>query len=472
MNLFTWGIEYETNLLIHKPNGIDREVIWKRDKTQLSTEFWDVLFHKPYPVDNKYYLHGIPSDDAGRIFNIESQLGIFKGINSLSQAMQNIDILTSVLVNLVQSQQIVISNTVYPLHEFISLNDGDSRDGLFLDLANKMPGVYPGKNDDGTICGYKNKFDEYSIYGKPQITISMPLSSVPKMFEMLYQSSTYYQEYEMPLTIAESLLLRIDSISKLNKSNRAQVHGFLLYLLHYFTSYEYYIKLKEDKVPTGYFKSVFLTKPRTNPSILFTSLNKVQQDAIIGLIDILSHEPLPIPEWSRYLQELVPSLTAQKCVYTKGNNLGRDIPNALFNYDKEDVVTYMGMEEYKSSFSLDVPCVDPYDPNNIINSPIPTISYLGEDDWNIEGSAPNQIWEWKSTGAGMVSFEFRDLNEMSQVCLTLLGKDSSLPEYSALFEASLVSPETLKLMITLLFDFFQELFQGATRSRKSAKKQK
>ncbi len=131
MNSFTWGIEYETNLLINKANGIDREVIWKRDKTQISTEFWDVLFHKPRATDNKYYLHGIPSDDAGKIFNIESQLGIFKGIHSLPQALQNVDLLTSVLVNAVQAKQIVISNTVYPLHEFVSLYQGDSTEGLY-----------------------------------------------------------------------------------------------------------------------------------------------------------------------------------------------------------------------------------------------------------------------------------------------------------------------------------------------------
>jgi len=484
MNQFTWGIEYETNLLFKRRYGIDREVLFKKDKVQLTSEFWDVkLGHLPAAHDNLYHLNEIPKDDAGDIYNIESQIGVFKGINSMNKALQNISLLESVLHQIIQTKQIKIRSKLYPVSEYILINEGENTDGLYLDLKNKKPGVYPGKIE-GTYGGYHNDLQENSINGKPQITITLPLTFVHRLFEMIYSySENKYEEYRVPLEICSSLLFRIQSIGSLTHMEIKEIHGFLLYLLHYHTNYEYYVQLRNQNAINTYFKSIFFTKPRTNPAILFKMLNTNQHMALRILLDMLSEEnklekvksgdsstssDSSEPSWITYLRNLIPKMDNQDCVYTKGARLGNDIPNALYNYDKEeDVNTFIGMEMYEKSFEKNIPCVDPYDPVDMLNSSLPIISYNGS--WDVKGSAPAQIWEWKNTGDKMVAFEFRDINELVYISLLMNNINPDEYLYQHLFENDMVSPSILKEMISIIFTFFEKLFNGKTTTIKHKK---
>jgi hypothetical protein len=291
---------------------------------------------------------------------------------------------------------------------------------------------------------------------------------------MIYSySENNYEEYQLPLEICNKLIIRLQSVAYLSITDVQELQGFILYLLQYITNYEYYVELKKQKKASFYFKSVFFTKPRTNPAVLYQFLNKIQQDALVRLLDILSYEynvGTETPSWVNYLREIIPKMKNKDCVYTKGKQLGYTIPNALYNYDKEDDVnTFIGMEEYEKSFIKNIPCVNPYDPADKLDSAIPKIVYDGAE-WDIEGTAPAQIWEWKSTGDKMVAFEFRDLTELVYISLLMKGVNPDLMKYQYLFKNDMVNPTTLKDIISIIFTFFEILFHG--KNKQSVKKRK
>ena len=304
MDQFTWGIEFETNLLLYNKKGIDREVIWKKEKTQLTTEFWDVkLGHLPFDdgyTKKYFYVLGYPSEDVGDVFNIESQLGTFQGIKSLSDAIENISLLESTLQSIVQTKHLKI-NRLFPIYEYKMIreenkNDAEYKDKLFLDFNKNRPGIYPGI-EPGTFGGYHNDLKDESISGKPQVTISFPMRFIPKLYELLFEySARFYPEFEMPLKNTEMIMKQFDSIILLPNKERQEVRGFFLYLLHYFICYQYYLELvaqyrKEGKT-IQYFKAIFLCKPRTNPAILFDFFQTHIQDSIMTLLDQFPYQPL------------------------------------------------------------------------------------------------------------------------------------------------------------------------------------
>jgi hypothetical protein len=449
MNTFTWGIEFETNLLITY-KGEDRDVVWKKDKTQISTEFWDArLGHYPH-VDENYWLNGKPEPDVGGVFNIESQIGVFRGISSLKDFDKNIGFLDKKLKKALSKKRLTTDSDTFSLFGYTEYHEEEENvPPLFLDKFSTMPGVYRSRAP-GAFSGYRNELLDTDIYGKPQLTCSIRLDYIYKLFDMIYNHSNNYEEIGTSMELVGKYMNLLQKY-KLSTQELNQLHGFLLYLLHFFEIYKYYTKYRKEQGdgPIKYFKSMFVIKPRTNPSSLYKTLTLRQRSAIEKVIKELQDQPQD--EYDTYLVSIISNIDKKKCVYTK--NL-KGVPNAMYNYDNEDLETYLGFQEFKRFIKMDIPCVDPYDPDDAIDSELPTLVYLGDDIFEVDNSS--QVWEWK-TDIRSITYEFRDMIDLMYMSLQFMGEEEN-PHFSHFLEHEMVSPSELKEMVNIIFNQFFRSF--------------
>ena len=104
--------------------GEDQDVIWKKEKTQLSTEFWDAkLGHYPHENEN-YWINGIPEKDVGKVFNIESQFGVFSGL-TLVEFDKNIKFLNNKLNAALFSKTLATDSKSFSLFGYTEYSDWD-----------------------------------------------------------------------------------------------------------------------------------------------------------------------------------------------------------------------------------------------------------------------------------------------------------------------------------------------------------
>ena len=456
MNRMTWGVEFETELLYYHKKGKDRNVLWSDEKVQITSEFWDVtLFHKPLE-DDTYKVLGKETDDVKGVFNLEAQIGIFKGLGGLDSCMEAIDTLQAKFEDIVESQKI----KSFPIFGF-SKSEDDS--DFFLDKDAKIPGSYLTDQPE-IVAGYRTDISTDDIIGKPQLTCSFDMSLIIPLFELLSKHGTM-SELKEPLAYTKQYSSWIHS--------SPSIQGFLFYLLMYLEHYRYYQeKVKEDEL--GYFKSVFDVKPRTNPAVLFRGLSIEDQKEVYLLKTLLVKKSDLDDRFSDDVSVMIGLLDNKNCVYTK------DLPgvtNAMYIYDMEDETNVIGYQQYRDNMKR-VPCIHPYDPNELLKSKIPYLQFQEDEEFQVDGDAPVQIWEWGMTEPHHVAFEFRNLRELCRYAIELQYGDEET-EFDALLESESVTLEQLKEILYLIFGLLESAFPSSIRrtskkikKTKKSKKQK
>ena len=462
MDSFLYGVEYETNLLIHDPSTTDRVVIWASDKTQITTEFWDVVLgHKPYVRDERYWINGVPQSveeieesKNTHVYNLEAQSGVYKGINSIKEFDKNIDILDHQLKGILSKRRVKTdAGKKIPIFGYTEYQEEEENvPELYLDRFAKKRGVYPA-NREGVYAGYRTDMFDYDITGKPQLTCTIRLDYIVRLFELIYNhSENYYEQIATSIELAEEYMLLLP-LDALKTHERNEMHGFVLYLLHYFEQYKrYQIYLEEqgDSKSATYFKSFFFIKPRTNPASLYTKLSSHQKSFLTRFQHAL--RLIPETDYTAYMLRVLSKLDNTDCVYVK--NL-YSVPNGLYRYDVEDLDTYLGFQNHKKQIEVGVPCVEEF-------HEIPSLSYYGENDFVVQGT--HSIWEWKSQTRA-VAYEFRDMMEMVAISMSILREEEN-EYYYQFFKADMITPFQLKEMIHLLMrGFFKELFSKKRVSR-------
>jgi hypothetical protein len=108
-----------------------------------------------------------------------------------------------------------------------------------------MPGVYRSKAPDA-FSGYRSKLLDTDIYGKPQLTCSIRLDYIYKLFTMIYKYSNNYEEVGASLEKSEKYMKMVKHY-KLSTQEINQLHGFFLYLLHFLEVYKYYKECKDRR---------------------------------------------------------------------------------------------------------------------------------------------------------------------------------------------------------------------------------
>lgn len=453
MNTFTWGVEYETNLLLNHTGSEDRAVVWTKDKTQVTTEFWDVLIgHEPY--HGHYYLNGVPEKgiEVESIYNLEAQMGVFKGVGALPEFRQNVAHLAKKLRKIIQKKRIKIDGEAHTLFGYSDVGAEDEEE-LYLDASGTIPGVYPSLNEG--YAGYRPTLFAYDIVGKPQLTCTIRLEYIYKLFELIHEYSDHYAEVTQP---GNWVLTYMNVLPESGSTlERNQIRGFLLYLLHYYEQYKTYTM---DRSQFHYFKSIFFIKPRTNPASLYSTLSNAQRAYLTRFEHALPN--LEPTEYTLFLLHVLPTLNNKDCVYLK--NLA-GVPAGLYKYDTDDLETYMGLTDHKRNVKFNVPCVEPYGFKDEMQ--IPRISYediVGENPFTVDG-VPATVWEWQ-TGTRCVAYEFRDLAGMVLTALRMKGEEEN-PAYASLLESDMIDPDQLNAMMDLIFTtFFRALFAPAKRVSK------
>jgi len=459
MDSFLWGVEYESNLLIYDQAAVDRDTIWARDKTQLTTEYWDlVLGHKPYARDDRYWVTGVPLSDEdslqSKVYNLEAQMGVFKGKSALKDFDANVALLDHKLTNILAKKRVKTPTGNKALFGYTEYHEDEANvPELFLDKDATKKGVYATKHE-GVYAGYRTEMFGYDLTGKPQLTATIRLDYVLRLFELVYNhSEDYYEQVATSLDLSRQYmdLLPLDVMSA---RERNEMHGFVVYLLHYFEQYKRYVLYLDEhggEQGTTYFKSFFFIKPRTNPASLYTKLSRNQHVFLGRLQTALTHiEPT---EYTEYLIRVLSKVDNKDCVYAK--NI-RGVPNGLYRYDMDDLDTYLGFMEHKKQIEVGVPCVDDF-------HEIPVLSYYGENDFDVKGT--HSLWEWKTTTRA-VAYEFRDMMEMVAISLSILREEDN-EYYYQFFKADMITPSQLKEMVHLLMrGFFTELFSKRRVSRK------
>jgi hypothetical protein len=455
---FTWGVEFETNLLYHNLRGKNRQTIWDRNKLKITSELWDVKLHQPNPSDQKYWVDGKPSDNTKGLFNLEAQLGVFEGFNGLDKFDKYLKKLDKKLKNSIEKGRFHTDDD--KKHKLFGFDTQDNPEGLFLDKRSKIPGAYP---DRDKWVGYRKTLNAYDIVGKPQLTMSFHLSYLPKLFNVLDGSES-----------EEFTRYYADIIMKKWKTKDNALYGFILYLCHYYSRYLHYIK---HKGLFHYFKTAFWLKPRTNPSTLYKSLTKSQQMKLRELAVLLDKQneneySNDIAKYIIYIRNILhrieESLLTKNCIYASGI-VG--INNSLYHYDEESIEMYFGMEKHSNHIKKNIPCVDPYeDDDDIEKDPLPTLSSSDGESF-FASSGFTSVWEWNSTGKGEVVYEFRNLQDLFAIALEGEGELDN-PNFQSFFEFDMYTPSQLSEMIRIIFQsFFRYVFSEKTKSvkRKSVK---
>jgi len=460
---FTWGVEFETNLIYHDKNGKNRETLWEKDKLKITSETWDVKLHGPNPDDGKYWVNGIPEDESKGLYNLEAQIGVFKGF-SLSDFDENVKKMDKKLKDSVRKHRFKTEDgTKHKLSGYDAYANANANDnfsgGLFLDLQSTIPGAYP---DGSNWVGYRKDLTNQDIVGKPQLTMAFPISSIPVLFSVLER---YYPE-EFRMDYAMAIAKRVGV-----KDNT--LYGFILYLCHYYGRYLQFMKNKEAH---HYFKTVFWLKPRTNPSSLYSSLSKSQQTKLLSLMSLLNR-PEDTEEFRKYIEyiqtiigQIKSSLSTKDCLYSSGIP---GINNSLYHYDKESIEMFFAMENHPDQLFRELPCVDPYeDADDMDKDPLPTLSSDENGEEFFTSSNFTSVWEWRSTGKGEVVYEFRDFQDLFGISLDGQG-DMNEPIYSMFFEADMYTPNQLSEMMHIIFNsFFQYIFSKEKKEKKEKKENK
>ena len=451
---FTWGVEFETNLIYRDPNGKNRDTLWEKDKLKITSETWDVKLHSANPGDGKYWVNGIPEEESKGLYNLEAQIGVFKGFD-LNDFDENVKKMDKKLKDSVRKHRFKTEDgTKFKLFGY---DNTFSPDGLFLDLQSTMPGAYP----DGTNwVGYRGITNQ-DIVGKPQLTMAFPMSSIPVLFSVLER---YYPE-EFRMDYATEIAKRAGV-----KDNT--LYGFILYLCHY---YGRYLKFMKNKEAHHYFKTVFWMKPRTNPSSLYSSLSKSQQAKLLSLMSLsLSNRSEDTEEFRKYIdyiqaiiRQIKSSLSTKDCLYSSGIP---GINNSLYHYDKESIEMFFAMENHPDQLFRELPCVDPYeDADDMDKDPLPTLSSENGEEF-FSSSNFTSVWEWRSTGKGEVVYEFRDFQDLFGIALDGQG-DLNEPIYRMFFETDMYTPSQLSEMMRIIFNsFFQYIFSKEKKTAKKTKK--
>lgn len=438
----TWGVEFETQLLYYHKKGKDRNVLWRDENVKLTSEFWDVkLLHKPLE-DDTYMVLGTETYDVMGVFNLEAQLGIFKGLAGLDSCMEAVDTLQSKFEDIIESQKI----KSFPIFGFSESTDDTD---LFLDKDAKIPGSYLTDNPD-FVAGYRTKISTDDIIGKPQLTCSFHMSLIIPLFELL-------SKHETMTELREPLIYAKQYSSWINSS--PSIQGFIFYILMYLERYRYYQeKVKEDEL--GYFKSVFDVKPRTNPSILFRGLSLEEQEEVYRLKKLLAKKSDLDDKYSDDVIEIIGLLVNKNCVLTK--NLP-DVTDAMYIYDMDDEINVIGYQQYRKNMKR-VPCIHPYDPNVLLQSKIPYLQFQEDEEFQVEGDAPVQIWEWGITAPNHVAIEFRDMQELCRYAIELqYGDEETEFDFDSLLESEAVTLEQLKEILYLIFGFLESIFPASIR---------
>lgn len=454
---FTWGVEFETNLIYHNSRGKNRQTIWDRNKLKITSESWDVKLHQPNPSDQKYWVDGKPRDNTKGLFNLEAQLGVFKGFEGLDKFDKYLKKLDKKLKRSVEKGRFQVDDgTKYKLFGY---DYQDEPDGLFLDRYSTIPGAYPEGNK---WVGYRKTLNPYDIVGKPQLTMAFHLSYLPKLFNLLDGSgSEEFTGYYADIIMKKWKLKKKDDT----------LYGFILFLCHYYNRYLHYIK---NKGSFHYFKTAFWIKPRTNPSTLYESLTQSQQMKLKDLTLLLDKDKDEysddITKYMIYIRNILhrieKSLVTKNCVYSSGI-VG--INNSLYHYDEDSIETYFGMEKHSDHISKNIPCVDPYeDDDDVEKDPLPTLSSSDGESF-FASSGFTSVWEWKSTGKGEVVYEFRDLQDLFEIALYGDGELDN-PNFQSFFEVDMYTPSQLAEMIRIIFQSFFRYIFSDQKSEKTKKK--
>ena len=455
---FTWGVEFETNLIYHDKNGKNRQTLWEKDKLKITSETWDVKLHSANPGDGKYWINGIPEEDSKGLYNLEAQIGVFNGF-SLSDFDENVQKMDKKLKDSITKKRFKTEDgTKFKLFGY---DNTFSPDGLFLDLQSTMPGAYP----DGTNwVGYRENITQNDIVGKPQLTMALPISSIPVLFSVL---ENYYPEE-----------FRTDYATEISKRAGFKdntLYGFVLYLCHY---YGRYLQFMKNKDAHHYFKTVFWLKPRTNPSSLYSSLTKSQQSKFLSLMSLsLSNRSEDTDEFRKYIdyiqtiiRQIKSSLSTKDCLYSSGIP---GINNSLYHYDKESIEMFFAMENHPDQLFRELPCVDPYEhADDMDKDPLPTLSSDENGEEFFSSSNFTSVWEWRSTGKGEVVYEFRDLQDLFSIALDGQG-DLNEPIYRMFFETDMYTPSQLSEMMRIIFNsFFRYIFSDVKEKKEIKEKDK
>ena len=454
---FTWGVEFETNLLYRNSHGKNRQTIWDRNKLKITSELWDVKLHQPNPSDQKYWVDGKPTDNTKGLFNLEAQLGVFKGFNGLDKFDKYLKKLDKKLKKSVEKGRFQTDDD--KKYKLFGYDIQDSPEGLFLDRRSKIPGAYP---DHDKWVGYRKTLNPYDIVGKPQLTMSFQLSYLPKLFNVLDGSEEFTGYY------ADIIMEKW----KLKKKDNT-LYGFILYLCHYYNRYLHYIK---HKGLFHYFKTAFWLKPRTNPSTLYNSLKKCQQKKLRELAVLLDKEDEneynnDVAKYIIYIRNILhrieESLSTKNCIYSSGI-VG--INNSLYHYDEESIEMYFGMEKHSDHIKKNIPCVDPYEhDDDMEKDPLPTLSSSDGESF-FASSGFTSVWEWNSTGKGEVVYEFRDLQDLFGIALEGEGELDN-PNFESFFKFDMYTPTQFSEMIRMIFhSFFRYVFSDDKKTKKSVKK--
>ena len=459
--MFKWGLEFETNLIYFDEYGNNRQRIWEKDKLKITSEFFDVQLHKPNQSDGKYWLKGVPEDDVTGIFNIEAQLGVFKGFDGFGDFESAIKTLDKKLKSSVKSKTFKDHFRNKKYHLFTSVYS-DTKDGLYLDTESKIEGAYESK--DGGWVGYQKELNQTNIIGKPQLTASFNLKYIPLLFKIL---SPYNQEFDTYFA---------DNVMKIWGIKNDELYGFILYLCHY---YKRYLEYSNNKDMYHYFKTIFFLKPRTNPATVYNMMTKTQKMHISKLKTKISSylsknkDLEELEEYLVYLQNIITfiehAVEEKDCVYT--NDIP-NVPNSLYHYDKESFEMAVAFEQQPEYVTKDIPCVDPYEKAGMpIDDPLPTLSY-GEDEEFYVSTGFTNVWEWQTKEKGVVAFEFRDVTELFGIALDIDGEYEN-PGFAHFFGIDMYTPMEVSEMISyILRTIFQKIFKEKSSKKSNSKKAK
>ena len=137
----------------------------------------------------------------------------------------------------------------------------------------------------------------------------------------------------------------------------------------------------------------------------------------------------------------------------------------MYIYDMDDEINVIGYQQYRKNMKR-VPCIHPYDPNLLLQSKIPYLQFQEDEEFQVEGDAPVQIWEWGITAPHHVVFEFRDMQELCRYAIELQYGDEET-EFDSLFDSLLeseaVTLEQLKEILYLIFGFLDSIFPASIR---------
>jgi hypothetical protein len=468
---FKWGVEFETGLLLHDPNGKNRRTLWESGDTKITSESFTVE-HLPNIDDQKFWITGVPEDKTTRLYNLEAQMGVFSGMDGLPQFETNLKNLAEKLKKSVRKNRFNTSwDQTFPLFVYDYLME---KDNLFLDKNSSIPGAYPAKKK-GWI-GYRSTLRESDIYGVPQLTTSFNLAYLPKLFDLLYNSNfEKYEEFQMDYAnnVMEQWNLKY---LKCNEHDANELYGFILYLFHYYGGYLKYLRKKNIN---KYLKNIFWLKPRTNPATLYASFTKSQRSHLKTLIKILDDDRNNYTEdYKKYVVYLIAIITKlevaidkKECVYVSDI---ADIPNGLYRYDMSSYEIYVGMDRNPHLFTRDIPCVDQYQhPEDEEKDLLPTISYGEDEEFYISSGGFTGVWEWKTSKRGEVAFEFRRMRDLFKISLDMEGEGDN-PQFAEFFEANYMTTSQLSEMMSIIFNSFMRYVftEGTSKSKNKCKEGK